>query len=121
MRNYFNKKCKTDELFRLKQNIRNLVKYSLKNKGVKKESKTINILGCSFEEFKNYLESKFENWMTWENYGKYNGKPKFGWDIDHIIPMSSGKDEKTILALNQYTNLQPLCSYINRVTKKDKF
>ncbi len=28
-------------------------------------------LGCSFEELKTYLESKFEDWMTWENYGTH--------------------------------------------------
>ena len=77
-------------------------------------------LGCSFEEFKIYLESKFEDWMTWENYGLYNGELNYGWDIDHIIPSVTAKTEDDIYNLSHYTNLQPLCSRINRDIKKDK-
>ena len=78
-------------------------------------------LGCSFEEFKIYLESKFEDWMTWKNYGKYNGELNYGWDIDHIIPLASAETEEEVLILNNYSNLQPLCSYTNRYIKKDQF
>ena len=77
-------------------------------------------LGCSFEEFKIYLESKFEDWMTWENYGKYNGELNYGWDIDHIIPLSKAITENDIYNLSHYMNLQPLCSRTNRDIKKDK-
>lgn len=77
-------------------------------------------LGCSFEEFKIYLESKFEDWMTWENYGKYNGQLNYGWDIDHIIPLSKAITENEIYNLSHYMNLQPLCSRTNRDIKKDK-
>ena len=58
--------------------------------------------------------------MNWENYGMYNGDLCFGWDIDHIIPVSSAKTEEEILKLNHYTNLQPLCSKENRDIKKNK-
>ena len=57
--------------------------------------------------------------MSWNNKGLYNGEFNFGWDIDHIIPLSSGKTEEDIIKLNHYTNLQPLCSRINRDIKKD--
>ena len=57
--------------------------------------------------------------MNWKNWGKYDGNEKSGWDIDHIIPISSAKTEDDILKLNHYTNLQPLCSYINRYIKRD--
>ena len=77
-------------------------------------------LGCSFEEFKIYLESKFEDWMTWKNYGLYNGELNYGWDIDHIIPSSTAKNENDIYHLSHYSNLQPLCSKTNRDIKKDK-
>lgn len=56
--------------------------------------------------------------MNWNNHGKYNGEYNFGWDIDHIIPLDSAKTEEDIIKLNYYTNLQPLCSYINRVVKR---
>ena len=47
------------------------------------------------------------------------GELNHGWDIDHIIPVSTAKTEEDIIKLNHYTNLQPLCSYINRYVKKD--
>lgn len=77
------------------------------------------ILGCTFEEFKFHLESKFETWMTWENRGLYNGEFNHGWDIDHIIPGSTAKNEEDLIKLNHYANLQPLCSKINRDIKRD--
>jgi hypothetical protein len=58
--------------------------------------------------------------MTWENKGLYNGNPNYGWDIDHIIPLSEAKSKDDVIRLNHYTNLQPLCSYINRDVKKNK-
>ena len=57
--------------------------------------------------------------MTWENKGLYNGELNYGWDIDHIIPVSSGKTEDDMIKLNHYTNLQPLCSKINRDIKRN--
>ena len=94
---------------------------SLRSDGYLKESKTESILGCSFEYFKLYLESKFENWMTWDNYGLFNGELKYGWDIDHIKPLSSAETKEDIIKLNHYTNLQPLCSYTNRYIKMNKY
>jgi hypothetical protein len=106
--------------YKLKSNLRNIVAKIFIRKGFSKKSKTAEIIGCTFDEFKTYIESKFEDWMTWENYGKYNGNFNYGWDIDHIIPISEGKSEVDIVKLNHYTNLQPLCSKINRDIKKDK-
>ena len=57
--------------------------------------------------------------MTWENYGLYNGELNYGWDIDHIIPQSYGNTEEEIIKLNHYTNLQPLCSKVNRDIKRN--
>lgn len=58
--------------------------------------------------------------MNWENRGLYNGEFNHGWDIDHIIPVSSGLSEDELLKLNHYTNFQPLCSKVNRDIKKNK-
>lgn len=113
-------RLKNDDLYRLKVNIRNLINNSFYEIGYSKNSRTQEILGCSFEELKSYLESKFENWMNWENRGIYNGDFNGGWDIDHIIPLSEAKSEEDLIRLNNYTNLQPLCSKINRDIKKNK-
>ena len=57
--------------------------------------------------------------MSWDNHGLYNGQQCYGWDIDHIIPVSSANTEEDVIRLNHYTNLQPLCSHINRDIKKN--
>jgi len=118
-RNSHNQRFQTDPLYKLTHNIRGLIHQSIKKMKISKTSKTTQILGCSFEDFKIHIESHFDSWMNWENYGRYNGKFNYGWDIDHIIPDSSGKTEEEIIKLNHYTNLQPLCSKINRDIKKD--
>ena len=115
-REYYNTVVTKDINKMLKLTVRSMIKRSITHK----ISKTNEILGCSYEFFKNYIESKFEDWMCWDNRGLYNGELNYGWDIDHIIPISSGETEEYILKLNHYTNLQPLCSKVNRDIKRDK-
>jgi hypothetical protein len=117
---YKRNRKKTDSLFKITQNIKTLISNSFKKYKFKKTSKTANILGCTFDEFKTHLESKFELWMNWDNHGLYNGTEMFGWDIDHIIPLSYAVTEDDIIKLNHYSNLQPLCSKINRDVKRNK-
>lgn len=117
---YIKNRFNIDSLFKLTFNIRTLIRNSFYHNGYTKKSRTQEILGCSFEEFKLHLESNFESWMTWENRGLYNGDLNYGWDIDHKIPLSSATTEEELIELNHYTNLQPLCSYINRNIKRDK-
>lgn len=120
---YHKNKMLNDDIYKLRHSICNIIRDSLKRKGHSKKYKSFDILGCDIIEFKNYIESKFESWMNWENYGN----PKDGifemnktWDIDHITPLRNGITEEDIIRLNHYTNLQPLCSYYNRFVKKDK-
>lgn len=116
---YLNEKRMSNKLLRLNENIGSSIRMALKKNGFKKTYRTFQIVGCSPLELKLYIESKFEAWMSWENWGKYDGKINSSWDIDHIIPISSALTEEDILKLNHYTNLRPLCSYINRYVKKD--
>lgn len=113
-------RLKTDELYKLTCAIRCAIRYSIRVRKYRKKSKTSVILGCSFDEFKKYIENQFEPWMNWDNYGKYNGELNYGWDLDHKIPTSSAKTEEDIYILNHYTNFQPMCSFTNRYIKKDK-
>src|ERR1035437_6233935 len=99
----------TNPLFKLSKNIRRLVQFSFTRKGIKKDSKTTKILGCSNQEFKEHIEKQFKSWMNWENYGAYKPNEKRTWNIDHIIPLDSAKTEGDIIRLNHYTNLRPLC------------
>ncbi len=116
---YVKNKMKNNLLFKLRRNLHSLILISINNKKYTKKSKTQEILGCSYQEFKIHIESQFENWMDWGNHGLYNGQLNHGWDIDHIIPISSAKSEDDVIRLNHYSNLQPLCSKINRDIKKN--
>lgn len=106
-----NNKVKIDSLFKLTNNTRTLIKQSFRRNGYSKNSKTYQILGCSFEEFKNHLENKFTKGMNWNNIGE--------WHLDHIYPISFAKDEEEIIKLNHYTNFQPLWA-IDNIKKSNK-
>jgi hypothetical protein len=113
-------KRKEDILFKLKGNLRTLLGNAFRRNGFSKSGKTQELLGTSFNELKMHLESLFEPWMNWNNYGLYNGAINYGWDIDHIISLSTANSEDSMKQLNHYKNLQPLCSFTNRVLKRDK-
>lgn len=94
-----------DPLYKLICNIRKLICSSIKKMNYTKKSKTYEILGCSFEEFKQHLERQFTEGMRIDNHGE--------WHMDHIIPISSAKTEQDIIKLNHYTNFQPLWAIDN--------
>lgn len=96
------KRKETDNLFRLVCSMRARFSGFLKANNITKKNKTFDIVGCTPEELRFFLETKFVEGMTWENYGKK------GWSVDHIIPLSSAKTEEEIYKLCHYTNLQPL-------------
>jgi hypothetical protein len=110
---------KNDPLYAMKGSLSALLIIAFKNKNYKKNTKTIETLGCDMYFFKSYIEERFEPWMNWDNRGKYNGEFNYGWDIDHIIPLCTANTEDEIIKLSHYTNLQPLCSKINRDIKRD--
>jgi hypothetical protein len=52
-------------------------------------------LPYTFKALKEHIESLFEYWMTWDNWGSYNAKNwnnddpnTWKWQLDHIIPQS---------------------------------
>jgi len=98
---YCKNRKSTDPLYKLSRGIRSLILISFKSKFTTKSKKTLEILGCSFEEFKIHLESQFDENMNWVNQGTY-------WHMDHIIPISSAQTEEDVYRLNHYTNFQPL-------------
>jgi hypothetical protein len=74
-----------------------------------KSGSAVRDLGCSIEEFKIYIESKFKEGMSWDNWGRR------GWHLDHIKPISSFNllDKDQFLEACNYRNLQPLWWYEN--------
>ncbi len=97
---------RTDLNYRIRGRIVARIKRALnnhKNKYKKSES-TLELLGCSIEFLRIYLQSKFTAGMNWENHGYYS------WHIDHIIPcaafdLSDPEQQKKCF---HYSNLQPL-------------
>lgn len=112
---YKRNKYQTDFNYRLRECLRNRIIIGLKNNS--KAYSTIKLLGCSIEDFKQYLESQFKPGMSWLNYGYGNDK----WNIDHVIPISSFDltDTKQQQKCFHYTNLQPLWQTLN-FTKSNK-
>ena len=74
----------------------------LKQKGYDKDRRTFNVIGCTPDELRKYIEAQFKDGMSWDNYSHTT------WHIDHIIPISSARDKDEIYKLSHYTNLQPL-------------
>lgn len=121
---YQRERILTDPLFRLSRNAKRAISKAFQTNGYKKESRSFEILGCSFEELKQHLQDQFESWMNWENYGNPKDgliEPNKTWDVDHIKPLALATNQEELLELCKYTNLQPLCSYYNRSVKKDNF
>jgi uncharacterized protein YxeA len=98
---YQKKKIKSDINFRLSKLLRNRVYIAIQNN--QKVGSAVRDLGCSIDELKKHLESKFHPEWGWENYGRV-------WVIDHIKPLSSFKleDREQFLEAVNYKNLQPL-------------
>ncbi|HWY35515.1 MAG TPA: hypothetical protein VNX68_12790 [Nitrosopumilaceae archaeon] len=114
-KNYILKRKKIDSVYKLSYNIRSLIQKVIRVNGFKKTSKTYEILGCTFEEFKTHIEKQFLTWMNWDNYGKYTGNFNETWQLDHNIPVSHAKTQEEIIKLNHYTNFQPMCSKKNKL------
>ena len=98
---YIKYRCLNDPTFKLKRNIRSRILMGLKLNN--KSFKTENIIGCTFEDCKQYLEKQFKPEMNWSNHGKI-------WEIDHIIPIfhfDITKEEEQQKCFH-HTNLQPL-------------
>lgn len=98
---------KADINYRITINLRSRLRNALLN-GVK-AGRTLELIGCTIEQLRHHLESKFQTGMSWTNYGVR------GWHIDHQRPLASfnisNPDEQKVAF--HYTNLQPLWAVEN--------
>lgn len=104
----------TDFKFRLDQNIGSKICECLRGK--KANRRWEELVGYTLEDLIKHLESLFEPWMNWDNYGK--------WEIDHIKPKSSfyyeTAEDLEFKKCWGLENLRPLEKTVNN-EKRDKF
>lgn len=102
-------RMKTDPQYRLQTRLRKRLKKALVAQKTKKNNKFQELLGCSNEQLKVFLESKFQPGMTWDNYGK--------WHVDHILPLSRVNltISEELHKVAHYSNLQPLWAKDNLI------
>ena len=98
---------------KFKQSVRNAVRNSFYKKGYSKKSRTFEIIGLSYDDFRRWIENQFTKGMTWNNFGRS------GWSIDHVIPLSFAKTHEDVVILNNYRNLRPMW-FIDNIIKGDK-
>lgn len=102
---YCKSKRGSDPVFAMRARLRCLIGNSIKNGGYSKRSRTQEILGCDWNAFKSHIEANFLPGMTWANRNQ--------WHIDHVLPLASAAHEDDVVALNHFTNLQPLWALDN--------
>ena len=99
-RSYTTERKKVDIGFRLLKQMRSRMSTALK--GNYKSARTMELTGCTMEFLRAHLESKFEDGMSWDNYGV--------WHVDHIIACANFdlSDPEQQRICFHYTNLQPM-------------
>jgi len=108
---YCNNRYKNDIIYRLTVSVRTLISKSFRNK-YKKPKKSINILGCTIENFRLHIENQFVEGMTWDNHGE--------WHLDHIKPISWAKTEDEVVEYNHYLNFKPMWA-IDNIKKGNRY
>lgn len=111
---YQRERYNSDPLFRIRVSLhRRFGMAVLKNH---RGSSVMELVGCSLENLRAHLESKFKDGMAWSNHGCGKGM----WHIDHIYPCASFDltDREQQEKCFHYTNLQPLWWFEN-IAKKD--
>lgn len=77
---YWRVRRQSDPAVRLRHNVSTVIGAALKaDNGSKKGQSVMKYLPYTMEELKAHIESQFNEFMTWENYGSY-------WHLDHIYP-----------------------------------
>ena len=88
------KRIATDPKYRLRKLVKRRIKHMLQ--GECSGESMLKYLDYTLKDLKLYLESQFEPWMNWNNWGTYDSRiwddkdqSTWTWQIDHITPQSS--------------------------------
>lgn len=112
-RAYSRRRRATSIQYALKDRLRATMGRALRRQFVKKSFRTMEIIGCSPKELRDYLEGLFKPGMTWANRNL--------WHVDHKRPLASFdlRDLGQQKLAFHYSNLQPLWKWENQ-QKSDK-
>jgi hypothetical protein len=112
---------KIDIQWKIKKNVGSAICNSIRKQNIVKNASCFKYLGYSVEELKTHLESQFEPWMNWQNWGIISTEDRT-WNIDHIYPQSKlpydSLEHPNFKKCWALENLRPLCSLKN-IKKKD--
>jgi hypothetical protein len=113
---------KIDQVYRMQESVSNAIRRTITVQKGRKGGKTWDYLPYSPKELISHIESLWEPWMDWSNYGLANEKMKT-WQIDHIIPQKhlpfDSLQDENFLKCWSLSNLRPLDS-IQNIIKGDK-
>jgi hypothetical protein len=97
---------------KLKHYVSKSVYSSIRKQGGIKDGKTFDYLPYSAEDLRKHLESLWEPWMNWDNYGGNMDDPRKTWHIDHINPQSNfvftSLADQAFVECWSLSNLRPL-------------
>jgi hypothetical protein len=123
VRNYHRKYIKTynrerrrgDQNFKIKECLRTRLYKALKSQDTSKSISSMQLIGCTVEHLKNYLQQQWLPGMSWDNHARN------GWHIDHIRPcnMFNLSDPEQQKICFHYTNLRPLWAKDNQTRPDD--
>lgn len=99
---YFIEKRKNDIQYKRSTNLRRSLNRAIR--GGCRGGLYSKYLGCTIDQLKFYIESRFKEGMSWDNYGQKT------WHIDHLEPMCKFDlfNENDLVKVCHYSNLQPL-------------
>lgn len=112
-REYETRRRKTDVRFSILSRLRGRLRGAVYHRGVKKCARTVELLGCSIDDFKKHIESLFKPGMSWAN--------RHLWHIDHKRPciLFDFRDPAQQRNCFHFSNLQPLWYWENQA-KRDR-
>jgi hypothetical protein len=113
----WNERFRTDPSFRLRNNLRHAIWEALVVNGGDKGGRSIlKFLPYTMEDLRIHLESLWEPWMSWDNYGVLNPSVRT-WQIDHIVPQVklpfNDFANPNFIACWSLSNLRPMESSLN--------
>ena len=92
----------TEDLENFREEVRSILSrvvaaYDITSKEI---PSAIDIIGCTLEDFKDWIEMQFTGNMSWNDRSTFH--------IDHKVPLAVALNKEEALKLNHFTNLRPM-------------